>query len=386
VKLRNRRPRPEPGDTQGTWTLGPDTELYEPYEDVPPYRVRDAHPMLHTLARAGLWGAVVIGCLGGLAGLASPGARPQQAPRDDTPAESTEVPGPVAGVAVRAVTAWLTATDRDELSALFVEAPPAVSGDPVTVVRADAVGGEATRDGTWTVTVAADVVVPPTDEDEDEPVESTWYAAVTVVGDGSEGLQALAAPALVPPPPEVEGWRSRPREARRLDDEDPLVTTITGFLEALVVGQGDPAPYLAPGVELAPVRPAPFTALEVDEIAARRTDEGEARLWVEATGTAGRASYAVAYQIDVVRRDGRWQVAAVAGAPAGGGAAATTGGAEEPVPVDGGAVGGAGATGPVPVDGRGTDPAVDATTVTSDPVTTLDDEALRGEGLLDDVG
>lgn len=397
MKLRNRPPRPEPGEVQGTWTLGPDVELYEPEDEVEPYRIRPAHPMAHTLARVGLWGAVVVGCLGGLVGLASPGAGSQEDRGGAAPVATTEVPGAVAAVAERAVTAWLTADDRDELAARFVEAPPTVAGDPVVVERADAVAGAATSDGTWSVTVAVDVVVPPAgdDEDEDEPVETTWYAAVTVVGDESEGLQVLATPALVPAPPEVEGWRSRPRGARRLEDEDPLAVTVTGFLEALVVGQGDPAPYLAPGVEVAPVRPAPFTDLEVEDVRALRSEEGEARVWVEATGTAGPASYAVSYQIDLVRRDGRWQVAAVAGAPA---ATRTgTGRGPDAGSEDGGADGaeregaddGEGTTRPIPVDDPTAGPDDAPTTIPipdDETATTLDDEAMRGEGLADDGG
>jgi hypothetical protein len=383
VKLRNRRTRPEPGDARGTWTLGPDTELYEPYDEITPYRVRAAHPLLHAAARVGLWGAVAVGCLGGLVGLASPGAGSQEAPREAAPPPPAQVPGPVAAVAERAVTAWLTATERSVLADLFVEAPPTVSGEPVTVVRADAVAGEAAGDGAWDVTVAVDVLLPPPeaeDDEEAEPVEATWYAAVTVVGDGADGLQALATPALVPAPPEVDGWRSRPRDARRLEDDHPLAVTITGFLEALVVGQGDPAPYLAPGVELAPVRPAPFTALEVGELVAQTTGEDEARVWAEAAGTVGRSSYSVAYQIDVVRRDGRWQVAAVSGAPTG-----HRVGADEGAGDDGPDGGGGSVSRPVPVNDptAGTDT---TTTTPGGPVTTLDDEALRGEGLPDEDG
>ena len=380
MKLRNRPPRPEPGDTQGTWTLGPDTELYEPYGEIDPYPVREVHPALRTMARVGLWTAVVIGCLGGLIGLASPGAGTRTAPPVARSDQATGVPGPVAGVAERAVATWLTATDSDGLSDLFVDVPPTVDGEPVAVTRADVVAGEATGDDDWAVTVAVDVVVTPTDDDA-EPVRATWYAELTVVGDQGGGLRALTTPALVPAPADVGEWRTEGRDAQRLDPEDPLAAMVTGFLEALVVGQGDPAPYLARGVDVAPVRPSPFSALEVGAIRAARTDEDEARVWAEASGTAGRASYAVGYQIDVVRRDGRWEVAAVTGAAAGSrgdGDEADAGRdrddeVDRPIQVND----------PFADDGDATDVNGDASDVGGD-TTEVDDDAMQGEGQLPD--
>lgn len=314
MRTRRRTPLPEPGDAPGTWTLGPDTELYDPPDEVDPYPVRPVHPAARAMARVGLWGAVVIGCLGGLVGLASPQAGTGPAARPAAAPASAGVPGPVAGIAERAVVAWLTATDGEALDDLFLDAPGTPGGEPVEVLAAQAITGDPTGEGTWAVTVAVDVRHT-VDEDE-EPLEVTWYAELAVVGDEARGLRVLAAPALVPAPVGPDAWRAQGDGARRLDAEDPLAVMVTGFLRALVVGQGDPAPYLAPDVEVAPVRPAPFSALEVVSVRAESTGENEARVWVAATGTAGRASYAVGYQVDAVQSDGRWQVAAVTGAAA----------------------------------------------------------------------
>ena len=212
MKLRNRPPRPEPGETQGTWTLGPDTELYEPYDEIDPYPVREVHPALRTMARVGLWTAVVIGCLGGLTGLASPGAGTGSAPPVAPDDQATGVPGTVAGVAERAVAAWLTATDpRRPLGPVRRRAADR-RRRAGRVARADVVAGEATGDDDWAVTVAVDVVVTPTDDDA-EPVLATWHAELTVVGDEADGLRVLTTPALVPAPAGVGEWRTEGRDA-----------------------------------------------------------------------------------------------------------------------------------------------------------------------------
>ena len=85
------------------------------------------------------------------------------------------------------------------------------------------------------------------------------------------------------------------------------------------------------------------------------------------------ASYAVGYQIDVVQRDGRWEVAAVTGAAAGSpeGGDETDAGRDRDDDVDSPIQ----VNDPFEVDGGATD---------DTGATEVDDDAMRGEGQLPD--
>jgi hypothetical protein len=336
----------------------------EPIDPAPPehYVARPARPIAQLAARTGLWTAVALGCLGGCVGILRPAPEAAAPVAADTTDDA--VPAPVAGVAERAVQAWLVADadHQEDLDSLFVE-PPA--GDELetaglSLVASDAVAGHATGTGSWTVTVAVQVMeaahgadsgdllgeaddgagatpgtdptaTDPTGTDDPTslPAASTWYVEVTVVGSTGTGLRALTTPAIVPAPA-VPGsdWKPDRQGAEEPDPSDPIVDTIDGFFAALLTGQGDPARYLSPGIQIGRIDPAPFVGISVTHIEVRhgqRTAADLARAWVDVQVTTARgARQALAYELVLAQREGRWEVREMAAVRPGTPTATTT--------------------------------------------------------------
>jgi hypothetical protein len=102
------------------------------------------------------------------------------------------------------------------------------------------------------------------------------------------------------------------------------------FLVAYLAGAGEVDRYLAPGVRLSPVSPAPFQTVTVQQMLA--ADQEAAAESVPADGTrvrvmaeveardrAGR--WPLAYELTLAARSGRWEVASLeSGTPQVGGA------------------------------------------------------------------
>ena len=332
----------------------PDGDLLEvPPEDLRPYAARWQRPRAQLAARVALWAAVVLGCVSGLVALARPTAGPAAAPTADA---AGDLPGPVAGTAERAVAAWLVAGDDDPAAALgglFVEP---VRGSrhttPIEIGEVTTVAGSAVGPGYWWVTVAVDVTETPSDVtaagagDEDaspaDPVTTTWYVQVAVVGDVESRLAVLTTPQVVPVSPAVPGDWQRV-DGSPIDAGTGPYDTVEGFLRALLLGDGDPARYMTPGwsIELPP-EPM-FVALEITGMSGvAPADDGPLRVRVEATvDTAGGNRRPVAYTVEAIERDGRWEVVDLPGGPTvrhrdgGGVATATT--SSLPPPTTGGA-------------------------------------------------
>jgi hypothetical protein len=287
--------------------------------------------LLQLAVRTGLWLAVGVGFVGGVAGLVgSPDAAPTGVV-GELPA-SEGVPVAVAGTAEVAVTAWLTATagDEERLAALFV-APPSVASsetDRLFVEQATTVGGHPLGDGYWTVTVAADVIEVPLPSDDDEtdldldadaeaPPPVTWYVEIGVAGDPEVGLAAMTTPAVLPgPPPLPTGWSLHGPTAGRPEADDPVVEMVDGFLSALLTSSSDPSRYLAPGVDVPASGPAPFTSITIDEIGVAQLEEPALAIhvWLSVT-TPGGSRQSVFYEIVAAERDDRWEVLSLSGAP-----------------------------------------------------------------------
>lgn len=302
-----------PDDTRSAGGRGPRAV------DTDPQRTKAVRPNAQVAARVGLWALVALGAIGGLFGLLRPTTQ-TVAPSDDAGASAT-TPPEVAGFGELAVTTWLQA-DGDgaeaQLDPLFAVDPPANGGD----VGRRRVTGDATAvatrevsDDYWAVTVAAPV---------DEWAEGawqpagTWYVEVGVARTG-EGLVAVSEPAIVPAPaeprdaPEPDGaGLSAPSQ----DDED-MATTVEGFLRALLAGNGDVSRYLAPGVEVLPVTPAPFGDVALRRWAITDTGEGQVRVRLSARATsAAGVARTVSYELGLSERSGRWEVTSLSGAPA----------------------------------------------------------------------
>lgn len=335
---------------------GPPPELIEPgsaLEEPTPYPSRPVRPVAQLAARVGLWTAVGFGCLGGLVGMFRPTGSDEPVVADSE-VEGEVVPAPVAGVAEQAVEAWLLFSsddgggDEERLQRLYVEPPDTgeVFTDTLSLMDVTTVAGERMDEGYWSVTVAADVIealpnagadadgdgVPDgTSSDDgdgagagagggaaDDVTEmSTWYVEVGIVGEVGKGLRALTTPGVLPAPPGVESpWRPVYSDTYTPEPDDDLASAAEGFLNALLAGNGDPSRYLAPHVDMRAADPAPFAELQIDEMAAEEGDDGEVRVWVQATATTrGEVVHVVAYELEVVERVDRWEVREIWGAP-----------------------------------------------------------------------
>jgi hypothetical protein len=306
------------GPRQGQWT---------------PYDSKSDRPLLQLTLRSVLWGALVVGCVGGVVAIARP-AGETAAPPEDITVHDWLVPGPVSAVAEDTVQRWFTATgeQREGLAGLFVQplpdksATPSQDGGTLQVNKVRAVAGQLLQEGYWSVTVSVEVVVPPRQDPTSttdpnaappQPTTSTWFAEIGIVSDGHGGFIALATPAVVPAPAAADPEWEVSGQPERPDADDPLADTIGKFLNALLAGTGDPAPYLSPGTEVSQADPAPFADVTIVDMATKDL-EPKGTLWVmvrvQAT-TADGVVLPLSYDLEVVDRGDRWEIQSFSGVP-----------------------------------------------------------------------
>jgi hypothetical protein len=322
-------PAPGPGQGPGGQWAPPPPPPGEPddgyYDDLPTHYVaQPIRPIAQVAARVGLWGAVILGALGGVLGYIRSGDIPP-------PVESTHndqgvgVPAPVAGMAERVVREWLVASDQNHarLDSMFVEPPPIddSSTGKLQVVDTTPVAGARLDDrGYWTVTVAATVVESAGDNGPGA-APTTWYVEVGIVGTIDKGLKALTVPAIVPGP-DLTQSRFQPHAPtpNPPSSSDPIATVVEDFLNALLAGQGKTSFQTAPHIHIRPADPAPFVKVELKELSEENIesgkDKGKVRVWalVEATTNSGSVIEA-GYELKVIKDIDRWKVVSVWGAP-----------------------------------------------------------------------
>ena len=221
-----------------------------------------------------------------------------------------------AGYAQLFISAWLRSSADDATSAQAVlaqsMAPDADLPDPaadaqtapqlVTAVRS------AQRDGgVWSVTVAAQYAN-----------GSVRYYAVPVTADRTgTSFTVTGAPGVVAGPARAEV--PKPAYGVTVPDGD-LPSAVGEFLSAYLTGAGEVDRYLAPGVQLSAVSPAPYQAVTVQQVSA--IEAAAAAGQVPADGTKVRVHVAVearddagrwplAYELTLKARSGRWEVAAL---------------------------------------------------------------------------
>ncbi|MET8411741.1 conjugal transfer protein [Streptomyces sp. NPDC005195] len=230
------------------------------------------------------------------------------------------------GYAQLFVGAWLRSSAADVTSAQArlaqSMAPDADLPDPAPGAQSKPASVTAVRSaqrgsGAWSVTVAAQYA--------DGAVR---YYAVPVSADRSGGAFAVTgAPGLVAGPGRV----AVPASPYGVPVPDGDLSSAVGeFLGAYLTGSGEIGRYLAPGVVLAAVTPAPYTAVTVQQVVA--VEKGAAveqmpgdgtvvriAAQVEARDAAGR--WPLAYELTMKARSGRWEVAVLeSGAAQSGGA------------------------------------------------------------------
>jgi hypothetical protein len=165
------------------------------------------------------------------------------------------------------------------------------------------------RDGSaWAVTVAAQYT--------DGTVR---YFAVPVATDRTGASFAVAgAPGVVAGPARATAPASPYTVS--LPSDGSLSSTVGEFLGAYLTGTGGVDRYLAPGVKLTPVSPAPYRAVTVREVSAVEeaaaagevpADGAKVRVLVQAEARDDAGRWPLAYELALTARSGRWDVAAL---------------------------------------------------------------------------
>nr|WP_237550636.1 conjugal transfer protein [Streptomyces sp. SID8354] len=294
------------------------------------------------VVRWSAWGLLLTGpLLGGwaLASAAAPVAVPTRAEAPRVQSASSDAVAP-AGIAEVYVAAYVKAGDSDADAEEFAAFYPAArsmtwpsQGGAERAESASAVQVRQVSARYWSVTVAVWIAGSSKGKGDagqlhyfQVAVRSTAGAKGTATGWVAAALPAeVAAPtAEVAKPPELSyGSRHAPLAS------DPAVQTVQGFLAAYLTGQGDVERYLSPGITLHPVRPAPYTAVTLTQIAdhgqgpaegaeAQTPPDGvQRRLLVDVAGERhGGGERAMTYAIELRSRGGRWEIAALEAAPA----------------------------------------------------------------------
>ncbi|MFG2894925.1 conjugal transfer protein [Streptomyces sp. NPDC048248] len=291
------------------------------------------------VVRWSAWGLLLTGpLLGGLAlaSTAQPAAVPTraEAPRAQPASSDSVAPAGFAEVYVAAyVKAGDSDADAEELAAFYPAARSmswSSEGGAERTESASAVQVRQISASYWSVTVAARITSSAKDADSGRvryfqvPVRATG-------GRGASGWTAAALPAEVAAPTGAKGAAPELSygAAHAPLNSDPAVQTVRGFLAAYLTGRGELDRYLSPGTALHAVRPAPYTAVALTQIAdhgqgpaegaeAQAPPDGvQRRLLVDVEGDGQHtSSRPMTYAIELRARDGRWEVASLEAAPA----------------------------------------------------------------------
>ncbi|MFF4888092.1 conjugal transfer protein [Streptomyces nigra] len=280
------------------------------------------------ITRLALWTVIAAGPVALVAAVASAAASPTvEAASAAEPAavRTTAAAADPAGYAQVFVSAWLHASSEDATTAQArraqsmapdVELPSPAGDTPAAPALVTAVRSARRGDGLWSVTVAAQ-----------ETGGRLRYYAVPVAADASgASFTVTGAPAVVAGPTRATVAKS-PYGVKV--PQGDLSAAVGEFLAAYLTGVGEVDRYLAPGVRMAALSPAPYTAVTVEEVwaveaaaaAESVAPDGtrvRAVVRVEARGAGGR--WPLAYELTLTARSGRWEVAALdSGAAQGGG-------------------------------------------------------------------
>ncbi|TRO57069.1 conjugal transfer protein [Streptomyces sp. IB201691-2A2] len=229
---------------------------------------------------------------------------------------TTAVAADPSGYAQLFVSTWLRSSADDASTAQARLAQPMAPGVELPDPAADAqsklqlvtaVRSAQRSDGAWSVTVAAQYAD-----------GSVRYYAVPVAADRAGASFAVTgAPGVVAGPSRAEVPTS-PYSVSV--PEGDLSSALGEFLAAYLTGAGEVDRYLAPGVHLTAVSPAPYTAVTVQQVSA--VEEAAAAERVPADGTKVRVlahveardvggRWPLAYELALKARSGRWEVSAL---------------------------------------------------------------------------
>ncbi|MGW1562782.1 conjugal transfer protein [Streptomyces sp. NPDC002144] len=278
------------------------------------------------LSRVAVWTVIAAGPIALAVAIASTPTTVQAAtPAKPTAVRTTTAATDPSGYAQVFVSAWLRSDAYDETSAQArlaqsmapdVELPSPATDAQSALQSVTAVRSAQRGTGAWTVTVAAQYAS-----------GSVHYYAVPVASDRTgSSFTVIGSPGVVAGPARASVAKSP--YAVSVPEGD-LSSAVGEFLTAYLTGTGDVSRYLAPGVHLTAVSPAPYTAVAVQQVSA--IEEAAAAEKVPADGTTVRVLASVdardatgrwplAYELTLRARSGRWEVAALqSGTPQDGG-------------------------------------------------------------------
>ncbi|MGW6893703.1 conjugal transfer protein [Streptomyces chartreusis] len=267
------------------------------------------------LGHLGVWVAVAAGPIALALATATPSTVVRAAPAAKPTTVNTTAPASPAGYATVFLNAWLrshadgasTAQARLAQSiAPGIELPDTSNAqpDPASVVAVRTAQQTGT---TWTVTLAAQY----------DDGRLRYYAVPVAADRAGSSFTVTGGPGVVSGP----GRAQAPKSPYAVTvPEGELSAAVTEFLTAYLTGTGEVSRYLAPGVTLAPVSPAPYTSAEAQQVfAVEKTAAAEkvpadgtkvrVRAPIEARDTHGR--WPLSYELTLTARSGRWEVTAL---------------------------------------------------------------------------
>ncbi len=291
------------------------------------------------LARAGAWVLIASGPLLGVTALLGSSSSAQSAPKAAPVAQQPSDTGP-SGFAQLYLAAYLAAVQGTESSlAPYFSGTVTLTNTPGTrtASRMVTIASREVQPGYWSVTVAADVQQKNSRGSFVDAGLQYYRIPVQVLGPPSDGgssssnakttgYAATALPAQVAAPASLTASTLGYGTDRGSNAGDPETQAIASFLNAYLAGKGGLDYYTSPGVTLRPVTPAPYTSVQITDVA---DDSGntsstavpadgtvrQALVQVTATDSTGTA-YPLTYALTLRARAGRWEIAALGDAPA----------------------------------------------------------------------
>ncbi|MFG2794792.1 conjugal transfer protein [Streptomyces sp. NPDC048419] len=269
------------------------------------------------LSRVAAWTVIAAGPLALCVALAShPATVEATAARPAAVRTATAGAADPGGYAQLFVGAWLRSSADDATSAQarlaqsmapHVDLPEPAAGaqsalEAVMTLRSAQTGG-----GSWSVTVAAQYA-------------DGWvrYYTVPVAADRTgSSFTVTGAPGVVAGPARA-GETTSPYTVIVPDGD--LSAAVGEFLAAYLTGAGEVDRYLAPGVHLSAVSPAPYTSLSVQQVSAVEQaaaadqvppDGRKVHVQVAVEARDGSGRWPLAYELTLRARSGRWEVAAL---------------------------------------------------------------------------
>jgi hypothetical protein len=301
------------------------------------------------MLRWAVWGLLVISPVLGAAAFARASTATAAKPTVTASAPTATGSQGAAGFASLFVAQYLRAGegDQDKLAAYYPGAgdlqlegdPGRRHGEQLTVVRL-----RQTDPDVWSVTIAARIVsdteptAQATASNNDSPpsagqqsADSFHYFQVPIAvgpaGGGATGYTALSMPAEVAAPARIKSPDLIYGPALAASSSDPRAQAVTEFLTAYLTGTGELDRYLAPGTKLTAITPAPYTGVKVDQLQIEGDQGAEPVTTVPKNGTRTRLVVSVratghdkvrvplSYALTLKARAGRWEIAALDGAP-----------------------------------------------------------------------